>query len=125
MSFSFPLSLYLHPKISFQYSTGDRNSYETSSLILTSTSPFSEGYPEGLVIKGYIDCHFYQFRYLYDVYQCFEDEAKKLCANAVFEFSLNPIPMFNTNSNNAQNPGILATGMAVCFPENPPENCTC
>ena len=119
------INTYLHPKISFQYSTGDRNSYETSSLILTSTSPFSEGYPDGLVIKGYIDCHFYQFRYLYDVYQCFEDEAKKLCANAVFEFSMNPIPMFNTNSNNAQNPGILATGMAVCFPENPPENCTC
>ena len=35
------------------------------------------------------------------------------------------IPMFNANSNNAWNPGILATGMAVCFPENPPENCTC
>ena len=53
------------------------------------------------------------------VYQCFEDEAKKLCANIVFEFSLNPIPMFNTNSNNAQNPGILGTGMAVCNPNFP------
>ena len=118
------INTYLRPKISFQYSTGE--SYETSSLISTSPFlPFNEGYPDGLVIKGYIDCHFYEFRYLHDVYQCFEEEAKKLCANAVFEFSLNPIPMFNTNSNNAQNPGILATGMAVCFPENPPENCTC
>ena len=116
---------YLHPKISFQYSTGDHYSYETSSLILTSISPFGGNTDDLPVIKGYIDCHFYEFRDLYDVYQCFEDEAKKLCANAVFEFSMNPIPMFNTNSNNAQNPSILATGMAVCFPENPPENCTC
>ena len=74
---------------------------------------------DGSVLKGYIDCHFYQFQYLYDVYQCFEDEAKKLCANIVFEFSLNPIPMFNANSNNAQNPGILGTGMAVCNPNFP------
>lgn len=116
---------YLHPKISFQYSTGDHYSYESSSLILTSTSLLSLEGIGGLVIKGYIDCHFYEFRNLHDVYQCFEDEAKKLCASAVFDFSLNPIPMFNTNSINAQNPGILATGMAVCFPENPPENCTC
>ena len=115
----------LHSKISFQYSTGDHYSYESSSLILTSISPFGGNTDDLPVIKGYIDCHFYQFQYLYDVYQCFEDEAKKLCANAVFEFSMNPIPMFNTNSINAQNPGILATGMAVCFPENPPENCTC
>ena len=86
---------YLHPKISFQYSTGDHYSYESSSLILTSISPFGGNTDDLPVIKGYIDCHFYEFRDLYDVYQCFEDEAKKLCANAVFEFSMNPIPMFD------------------------------
>merc|ERR1712037_243680 len=85
------LLIYLLLIQAITYSTGDHYSYESSSLILTSTSLLSLEGIGGLVIKGYIDCHFYEFRNLHDVYQFFEDEAKKLCASAVFDFSLNPI----------------------------------
>merc|ERR1719273_2623355 len=117
-----------------KYSSGcspwgdDRCSYETNKLIVTSTSPFSHGFELEGAIRGYIDCKINnngQHLSLYNVYKCFEEEAKKLCANIVFEFSLNPIQFFDNGR--SYDPIVLATGMAVCNPELPhlDENCSC
>ena len=96
-------------------------------MILTSTSLFSQGLkPDEVILRGYIDCKFRtDWGNLYNVYQCFEEEAKKMCANIVYEFSLNPIQYAHNGEN--YDPTILGTGMAVCDPNlsHLDENCTC
>ena len=48
-----------------------------------------------------------------------------MCANIVYEFSLNPIQYAHNEQN--YDPTILGTGMAVCDPNlsHLDENCTC
>ena len=115
----------------FQYSSGwGYDPYETNKLIVTSTSRFSQGFKlNDAILRGYIDCEINQNGmyglYLYNVYECFEEEAKKLCANIVYEFSLNPIQFFD--GDRSYDPFILGTGMAVCDPNlrHLDENCSC
>ena len=61
---------------------------------------------------------------MYWFYECFEQEAKKLCANIIYEFSLNPMQKLNNGQTYTEGFG---TGMAVCDPNLPhlDETCTC